>query len=399
VNRTVITDATLVTPQGVVADFVLVVSPDSGDIVAVGPAGRAVASDAVVVPLPGRTIVPGFIDVHVHGVAGTDVLDGDGAVARVASRVPEWGVTAFAPTTIACAPERLAALFDEIDRLRSLRPAGAARVLAAHLESNFISPEFAGAQPLEAIRSPDHTSHDGYSGADVLRVIEAHPNAVGIVTLAPERPGGMALVRDFVHRGIRVSVGHSGASFEDAMAAFAEGASRATHLFNAMPVLSHRAPGAVGAALAHLDVTVELIADGVHVHPTVLRLAIGAKPADRVVAISDGTAASGLPPGSRTTLGGRPIVAADAARLENGALAGSVATMDRVFRVLVEQCGLSLPDAVRLCATNPARDGGLAKAGTLAPGQLADFVVLNSTLHVEQTWIAGRRVWIREYRV
>lgn len=392
-SRTVLADATLVTPDGVLTDHSLVVSSRTGEIEAIVKADALGDADAAVVSLPGRTIVPGFIDVHVHGVAGIDVLDGDGAVSRVASRLPEWGVTAFAPTSIACPPATLARLLGEVAALHASPSARMARVLPAHLESNFINPEFAGAQPLEAIRAPDDTKHDGYAGADVLAVVWDHAASIGIVTLAPERPGGMALVRDLVGRGIHISIGHSGASFDDAMAAFGAGATRATHLFNAMPAFSHRSPGLVGAALTDSRVTVELIADGVHVHPGALRLAIAAASMSRVVAISDGTAASGLPAGSRATLGGRPITASDAARLDNGALAGSVATMDRVFRVLVEQCGLSLVEASRLCATNPAIDMGMGGAGALAPRMRADLVVLNGALHVEATWIGGRPVY------
>jgi N-acetylglucosamine-6-phosphate deacetylase len=158
-----------------------------------------------------------------------------------------------------------------------------------------------------------------------------------------------------------------------------------------MPPLGHRAPGLAGAVLASPEVQAEVICDGVHVHPAMVRLAVRAKGVDGVMAISDGTAAAGLPPGTRARLGGRPIVAGErTATLEDGTIAGSLLTMDGAFRLLVGQVGLSLVEAARLCATTPARALGLGDAGRLAPGLRADLVLLDRDLRVRQTWLAGR---------
>jgi N-acetylglucosamine-6-phosphate deacetylase len=343
-----------------------------------------------------RFVVPGFIDAHVHGANGVDVLDGHGAVARVAAMLPRWGVTAFCPTSIACAPATLGAFLADVRDARGHHEPAHARVWPAHLESNFISPEFAGAQPREWIcRSPVAAVDDASLTRDVLETIDRFQGDVGIVTLAPEMPGGLELVRRFAAAGQLVSIGHSGATFDEARTAIQAGASRATHLFNAMRPLSHREPGIAGAVLAHDHVHVELICDGVHVHPAIVRTTIAAKTPARVVAITDGTAASGLPPGSRAHLGSRPIVAADAARLDNGALAGSVLTMDRAFAMLVRQCHVDLVDAARMCATTPADDLRLPAYGRIRPGAIADFVVLDSELNVEATYVGGRKAWER----
>jgi N-acetylglucosamine-6-phosphate deacetylase len=188
-----------------------------------------------------------------------------------------------------------------------------------------------------------------------------------------------------------VSIGHSGATYEQAIDAIAAGVTHATHLFNRMTPLSHRAPGVPGAVLHSEAVRAELICDGFHVHPALLRMAIRAKGIDGVMAITDGTAGSGLPVGSCAKLGGRKIIVTErTAELEDGTLAGSVLTMDGAFRVLVGKVGLSVVEAARLCSTTPAEQLRLAGMGALVPGNLADFVILDrDTLRVRSTFING----------
>ncbi len=213
---------------------------------------------------------------------------------------------------------------------------------------------------------------------------------VGILTMAPEMPGGMDLLRAAVKAGIRVSLGHSGATFDQAREAIDAGARHATHLFNRMSPMGHRDPGLVGAVLSSDEVAAELICDGHHVHPAVMRVAIAAKGHSRMMAITDGTAGAGLPRGSCARLGGRNITVGDVARLDDGTLAGSVATMDRVFATLVTQAGQSLVEAALLCSTTPARELGLIGQGVIAPGSLADLAILTPGLRVVQTWVGGR---------
>jgi N-acetylglucosamine-6-phosphate deacetylase len=216
---------------------------------------------------------------------------------------------------------------------------------------------------------------------------------VGIVTLAPELEGALELIAELVAHGHHVSLGHSGATYEQAQAAIRAGARQATHLFNRMPPLGHRVPGLAGAVLEADEVFAELVCDGVHVHPAMMRVALAAKRPERIMAITDGTAGSGLPRGSRAALGGYPISIRDAAYLEDGTIAGSVLTMDRGFAKLVSEVGLSLVDAATVSSTTPARALGLQGFGVIAAGATADLVVLNRDLSVVQTWVAGTLAW------
>ena len=347
-------------------------------------------------------IVPGFVDVHVHGVEGVDTLDDGHPVAAMAARLPRYGVTAFCPTTVACAPKALARMLQEVRLARNAPRSRSARVLPAHLESNFINPEFRGAQPMACLRSPRAAlatmppAGGMFSGADVLAEIERAGTDVGIVTLAPELDGGHDLIRWLAAHGVRVSLGHSGATFEEGLEAIAAGARHATHLFNRMPPLGHRAPGLVGAVLESDEIAAELICDGYHVHPALVRAAVAVKGPSRIIAITDGTAVSGLPAGARAMLGGQTITAGEsAALLDDGTLAGSTLTMDRAFQKLVGTMKLSLVDAATLCSTTPARELGLVGHGILARDALADFVVLDDKFSVVQTYIAGQLVYSR----
>jgi N-acetylglucosamine-6-phosphate deacetylase len=406
-----LTSATLVIEHGVIVEITDHPSRTTA-------ANTASSSETAVthVDLTGHLIVPGFIDVHVHGVEGYDGLATSEGVAQMAARLPRYGVTGFCPTTIACTPEALETMLGAVRAARTRPVANAARVLPAHLESNFINPEYRGAQPIECIRRPpgvgrlragaveghpieSEPGEAGFTGADVLSVIERYRDEVGIVTLAPEMPGAIDFIRALVAAGHRVSLGHSGATYDEAMAGVAAGARHATHLFNRMTPFGHREPGLVGAVLTAEELAAEMILDGHHIHPATAKLAIGMKRAARTMAITDGTAGSGLPVGSRVTIGSRPItVTPVAAYLDDGTLAGSTLTMDGAFRMLVNTLGATVVDAAVMCATTQARELKLEGRGAIAVGAAADLTVLDRTLTVARTYIDGGLAYARRTR-
>ena len=235
-----------------------------------------------------------------------------------------------------------------------------------------------------------------FDGTEILEEIERASPDVGLVTIAPELPGGLDMIAWLVAHGHRASLGYSAATYDEALAAIAAGASHATHLFNRMPPLHHRAPGLAGAVLQADEIAAELICDAVHVHPALLRAAVAAKQPSRLLAISDGTAAAGLPVGATARLGHQTIVAGHAAaHLPDGTLAGSVLTMDRAFQTLVREVGATPVEAALMCATTPARELGLIGYGAIVRDAVADLVVLDSALSVVQTYVGGRLVYAR----
>jgi N-acetylglucosamine-6-phosphate deacetylase len=394
----VLAGADIVLPDRILTRASLLVDDDR--ILAIDPRERVEPGRATIIDAPDHYVVPGFVDVHVHGVLGHDTLDGGNAIDAIAAALPRFGVTAFCPTTVACSPADLSTMLQAVRLARVSPVAGRARVLPAHLESNFINPEYRGAQPFECIRTAAPAPSDrDFSGNHILDVISTYRADVGIVTMAPEMPGGLELVSQLVAAGHVVSIGHTGATYEEAEAAIDAGARHATHLFNRMSPLGHRAPGVTGAVLSRDEVCAELICDGYHVHPAVSRVAIATKGTSGIMAITDATGCAGLEVGSTARLGGRSITVGErAALLPDGTLAGSTLTMDRAFRNIVEQFGGSIVDAALLCSTSPARQLRLTGFGVLASGAVADFVVLDRAFRVVRTFIAGLEVYSSEHQ-
>lgn len=311
-----------------------------------------------------RLVLPGFVDLHVHGGGGADVMDGAEGVAATAAFHLRHGTTALCPTTVTRPPGELLAAVRAAGEVQA-DPARA-RLLGVHLEGPFLAPTRLGAQPPHA-RDPDPALMDA--------LLAAGP--VAIVTLAPELPGALALIRSLRARGVRVGLGHSDCAASVAREAFAAGAAGATHLFNAMSGLHHRAPGLAAAALEAEGVIHELILDGQHVDPSLARIALRAlPPTSRLALVSDAIRAAGLPDGP-TELGGQRVeVRAGRATLADGTLAGSVLTLDRALRNAVD-AGVPLEEASALLSRNPADALGRGDLGRLEPGALADAVVLD----------------------
>lgn len=327
-------------------------------------------------------IVPGFIDVHVHGGEGADFMDGsEEAAARVTEFHARNGTTTLAATTLSGSHEDLHRAVGAIARA-SREPRGA-EIAAIHLEGPYINPRRAGAQDAASIRPAD--IHE------IATLIEQAPELRWIITVAPELDGARGLIEHFRDR-VLFSIGHTAADFGEAVNALEWGAHHFTHLFNAMTGLNHREPGVVGAALVSTTTTAELIADGIHVHPAVLRLAVLALP-HRIALITDAVRACGMPEGMYKLYGYDIAVAQGAARLANGTLAGSTLTMQRAVQNMVELAGLPLEMVIPLATEVPARIiGARERKGKIHAGYDADLVVLSEKFEVQRVIARGKDV-------
>ena len=333
-------------------------------------------------PLPGSPVVlPGFVDTHVHGGGGYDVMDAGDALAGLARVHARHGTTAFLATTMTAPLPEIEAALRGVGAACARRLPGTARCLGVHLEGPFISPERLGAQPAFAVQG----------SVDGVRAL-ARIAPIRLITLAPECPGHMALIAPLRQAGFLVQVGHSNGSYEQGCEALACGASGFTHLFNAMSGLHHRQPGIVGAALAHAD-HAELIPDLLHVHPGAMRVALRAIPG--LFCVTDATAAAGMPDGEYRLGRHRVHKCLGGVRLADGTLAGSALTMDQALRNLVA-IGLPLAEAAARVSTHAARYLGLSDRGELAPGRLADLVVMDAALQLQQVFVEGEPIELQD---
>ena len=322
-------------------------------------------------------ILPGFVDLHCHGGGGADVMNGADAVRRVATIHAAHGTTTLLATTMTAPVDEIEAALAGVRDAMAAPAERGADVLGVHLEGPFISRDRLGAQP-DFVLSADPGL--------MRRLLDLAP--IRVLTLAAEADPDGTFAADLVARGIRVQLGHSSCDYETAAARFASHTSGVTHLFNAMTGLHHRAPGVVGAALAHAD-HAELIPDLLHVHPGAIRAALRAIPG--VYAVTDGSPASGMPDGDYK-LGRQSIrKCGNGVRLADGTLAGSSLTMVDAFRNLVS-IGLGLEEASRRTATIAAEYLGLSDRGRIAPGTRADLVVLDRDLNLVDVFVAGRSV-------
>jgi N-acetylglucosamine-6-phosphate deacetylase len=324
-----------------------------------------------------RFVLPGFIDLHVHGGHGADCMAGADAVHRMARFHARHGTTALLATTVTAPRLDLLDAYRGIGAAMAERDPAAAGVLGAHLEGPFISPEALGAQPPFAI-APDTGLVDELAALAPIRV----------ATMAPEIDPDGALLAHFRALGTRVQIGHTGCSYAQAKAALAAGAAGFTHLFNAMSGLHHRRAGAVGAALAHGQ-WAELILDFVHVEEGAARVALRA--ISHLYCITDAVAATGMPHGAYRLGRHRIFKQDEAVRLADGTLAGSVLTMDQALRHLLH-LGVPLEDAAKRCATLQAEYLGLEERGRLVPGAVADLVVIDPAGRLEGVFLEGRPV-------
>lgn len=336
--------------------------------------------DHQVIDLEGGYISPGWIDVHCHGAVGVDVMDGDlKGIQKIAHFKASQGVTGFIPTGITNPFREIEQAVDVVRQAMTSDYAGA-QILGFHLEGPFINPEKKGAHQAELMVSPD---------IDWTLKIQKKLAGKLIVTIAPELDGAIEYIRQAQKAGILVAVGHSNGTYNDVLAAYHAGATHGVHTFNGMRGLHHREPGVVGGII-DLPLVAELIADGIHVHPVVMRLLSKLKLPDQLILVTDAMRAAGLGDGEYTLGGLKVFKKGPAARLADGTLAGSTLTMQQSVQNAL-QIGLSLIDIIKMAATNPARLLGIdQQKGSIAIGKDADLVLLTPNLAVRETIIGGR---------
>lgn len=374
--------ATVYLPQEGRSDHTVIV--DGARIAAIAPREAAAGETADRRVFDRCAVCPGFIDLQVNGAFGHDFTADPTAIWTVAERLPRFGTTAFLPTIITSSPDTVETA---IDVVRRGPPPGfrGARVLGLHLEGPFLNPEAKGAHDGRFIIPPSRSIYENWTKKFGVRM----------VTLAPEIPGALDAVEWLASRGVLVSIGHTRATEAEATAAFDRGARYATHLFNAMPPLHHRAPGAIGAALRDDRVTVGLIADGIHVAPTIVDLVWRLKSPWRVNLVTDAMAAMGAAPGQFRL--GDAVVTVDekSARLADGTLAGSILSTDIALKSVLSTVGAPLQEVLMTLTTVPA-DLLDIELGDLRAGGPADFVCLDEHLAVRATYVGGVCVFDRE---
>ena len=386
--KTVFTARSLYTPLEEILDPVVVV--EDGLITSVASrAAQEIPAAAHHVDFASEILAPGFVDIHIHGGAGLDVMLASATeLPRLSKFLASHGVTGYFPTTVAAPLDQICTSLDSIaDAIETISPpaqdgAVRARPLGIHLEGPFLSHKRRGVHPPENLIEPTFEIFE--------RFWQAARGHISVMTIAPELPGAMEVIAEAARRQVCVSIGHSDAELRTAREAIAAGARHATHTFNAMRPLDHREPGIIAEVLTDDGITADIIADGIHLDPAIVQLFLRAKGTHRAVLITDAISATGMPNG-RYQLGPMLVDVKDGKCTLNGTLAGSVLTMDRAVRNVTEFADWSLRDAVRAATLNAAQVVGLGQRhGRLALGAEANFAVLSDAGEVRATVVGGQ---------
>jgi N-acetylglucosamine-6-phosphate deacetylase len=335
----------------------------------------------------GGYLLPGFIDVHVHGGYGADFMDASSESFHTITKYhASQGTTGMLATTMTAAKADIEAVLQAVDAYQRNEMPYAA-LYGVHLEGPFISEKWPGAQNPVFIKDPQLEW--------MKQWVEQWPGLIHQLTLAPEKDGALETIAWLAEKGINTACGHTDALYDEVIAAADAGLSQAVHTYNAMRGLHHREPGTLGAVLTDNRIAAELIADGVHVHPGAIRLLVAAKPEDKIILITDAMSAAGMPDGEYS-LGGLAVVVKnnEARLLEGNALAGSCLTMIGAVRFMLEHTDLTIAQVSRLASSNAAKQLGLfERTGSIAIGKQADLVWTDAQLNVQQTWVQGRSVF------
>lgn len=381
-KRLAVTAGRIMTPDRVILDGVVLV--EGAKILEVGSRAAVPFSkgEFEVVGHSRQLLAPGFIDVHIHGALGRDVMEGSGEALEAISRfLATHGTTSFLATTVTASPIATLRAVEALGR-HADRALPGARMLGLHLEGPFINPEKRGAHSAKHIRRPSTLIFE--------QLLARSGHRIKLMTVAPEVEGSLELIRFARSQGVVVSLGHSNATLEETMAAIDLGAGNATHLFNAMRSFGHRDPGILGAVLTTPQIWAELIADGVHVSPAAVDLCLQCKGAGRILLISDAVSATGMPEGKYRLADTEITLSKGICRTPEGRLAGSILTQDQALRNMVRWSRLPVQTVLGMLTRNPAQSLGIAATtGTLAAGNDADMVLLDRNLRVHTTIVQG----------
>lgn len=379
--QTVLIGGTILTPDQTLEDQDLVM--DGEKIIDIAPHSPAARAGSEIIDVNGLLIAPGFIDVHVHGAVGFDTMDATSeAIWAMGDYFARHGVTAFLPTTVSASAKDIKSAIQNV--VNTPPSSTGARHAGIHLEGPFVNHEYRGAQPPQHLRAANAEEYNSWLESGQVRLI----------TVAPEVDGVLDLIRIGTQANVEFALGHTSATYDQVLSAVEHGLRQATHTFNGMPGLNHRSPGVLGAVLSDDRIWAQIIVDGVHVHPAVVKLLIKAKGIERTVIVTDAIRATGMPDGDYA-LGDQIVhVQAGVARTDAGGLAGSTLTMDQALRNMLQFAGLSLAQALPMLTRVPAASIGLAdRKGSVAPGFDADIVVLDESHQVRMTIVGGNVVY------
>lgn len=355
---------------------------ENGKIKEINPSN---VNDTEVIDAEGLYLSPGFIDVHIHGAGGCDTMDGTvESINTIAKTIVEHGTTSFTPTTMTVAAEDIRKSMKVIKKLKEEGTEGA-NVLGAHLEGPFISPKAIGAQNPNFLLAP---SVENYN-----KIVGDYGYAVVSITMAPEVEGAKELIKYLSDNGVTVSMGHTKATYDEAIEGIKCGACHSTHLYNAMTPFTHREPGVVGATF-DTDITTETISDGIHISYPALRTAYKQKGTDKVLLVSDAMEACGMPDG-QYSLGGQDVIVKNgAARLLDGTLAGSVLTLDKAVKNIYSNSNYPLNEVVRMATYNGAKHCHVEDhKGLIKEGYDADLILFNEDIEIQKVFVKGKKVY------
>lgn len=355
---------------------------ENGKIKEINPSN---VNDTEVIDAEGLYLSPGFIDVHIHGAGGCDTMDGTvESINTIAKTIVEHGTTSFTPTTMTVAAEDIRKSMKVIKKLKEEGTEGA-NVLGAHLEGPFISPKAIGAQNPNFLLAP---SVENYN-----KIVGDYGDAVVSITMAPEVEGAKELIKYLSDNGVTVSMGHTKATYDEAIEGIKCGACHSTHLYNAMTPFTHREPGVVGATF-DTDITTETISDGIHISYPALRTAYKQKGTDKVLLVSDAMEACGMPDG-QYSLGGQDVIVKNgAARLLDGTLAGSVLTLDKAVKNIYSNSNYPLNKVVRMATYNGAKHCHVEDhKGLIKEGYDADLILFNEDIEIQKVFVKGKKVY------